>query len=51
MRICGLAGLLWLAAMAAPAQQNQPVPNSGVVIRTETKQVLVDAVVTDKKGN
>jgi VWFA-related protein len=51
MRICGLAGLLWLAAMAAPAQQSQPVPNSGVVIRTETKQVLVDAVVTDKKGN
>jgi VWFA-related protein len=51
MRIRGLAGLIFLAAMAAPAQQSQPVPNSGVVIRTETKQVLVDAVVTDKKGN
>jgi VWFA-related protein len=35
----------------ALAQQSQPVPNSGVVIKTETKQVLVDAVVTDKKGN
>jgi VWFA-related protein len=40
-----------VAALAAPAQQTGPVPNSGVVIRTETKQVLVDAVVTDKKGN
>ncbi|HEY1218644.1 MAG TPA: VWA domain-containing protein [Bryobacteraceae bacterium] len=37
--------------MAVPAQQSGPVPNSGVVIRTETKQVLVDAVVTDKKGH
>ena len=51
MRMRGLAGLIFLAALAAPAQQNQPVPNSGLVIRTETKQVLVDAVVTDKKGN
>src|ERR1017187_5553813 len=51
MRICGLAGLMIVAALAAPAQQTRPVPNSGVVIRTETKQVLVDAVVTDKKGN
>ena len=51
MRICGLGGLLFLAALAAPAQQTEPVANSGVVIRTETKQVLVDAVVTDKKGN
>ncbi len=50
MRIRGIAGLIFLAAMAAPAQQSQPVPNSGVVIRTEAKQVLVDAVVTDKKG-
>ncbi|MGA2275405.1 MAG: VWA domain-containing protein [Bryobacteraceae bacterium] len=51
MRIFGLAGLLWLAAMVATAQQTGAVPNSGVVIRTETKQVLVDAVVTDKKGD
>lgn len=27
-----------------------PPANTGTVIRTETKQVLVDAVVTDKKG-
>ncbi|MGA2039087.1 MAG: VWA domain-containing protein [Bryobacteraceae bacterium] len=51
MRICGLGGFFFLAAIAMPAQQTEPVPNSGVVIRTETKQVLVDAVVTDKKGN
>jgi len=31
-----------------PAQE--PVPNSGVVIKTETRLVLVDTVVTDKKG-
>ncbi len=31
------------------AQQQQPA-DSGAVIRTETKLVLVDAVVTDKKG-
>jgi len=49
MRILGLAGLTFLAAMAAPAQQNNR-PNSGVVIRTETKQVLVDAVVTTRRA-
>lgn len=31
------------------AQQQEPV-NSGTVIRSETRLVLVDAVVTDKKG-
>ena len=36
------------AAGLAPAQQ---APDSGAVIRTETKVVLVDTVVTDKKGN
>jgi len=36
------------AALGLSAQP--PVP-SGAVIRTETKVVLVDAVVTDKKGN
>jgi VWFA-related protein len=48
-----LVGLLALgAAFAQDAQQQQPPPaNTGTVIRTETKQVLVDAVVTDKKGN
>src|SRR5437879_3276288 len=51
MRI--LAAVLCLAAIAtqvhaqAPAQQ--PV-DSGAVIRTETRVVLVDTVVTDKKG-
>jgi len=50
MRISGFAGLILLAAMVASAQ-DQPAANVGTVIRTETKQVLVDAVVTDKKGN
>jgi VWFA-related protein len=42
-----------LACILAPAQQPKPdaVPDSGAVIRTETKVVLVDTVVTDKKGN
>ena len=42
-----------LAGGLAPAQQPKPdaVPDSGAVIRTETKVVLVDTVVTDKKGN
>lgn len=51
MRIRELAGIIFLAAMAASAQQTRPAATPGVVIRTETKQVLVDAVVTDKKGN
>ncbi|MFY9726444.1 MAG: VWA domain-containing protein [Bryobacteraceae bacterium] len=51
MRIRELAGIIFLAAMAAPAQQSGPAATPSVVIRTETKQVLVDAVVTDKKGN
>jgi VWFA-related protein len=50
MRTLGLVGLIFLAA-AASSQQDQPAANVGTVIRTETKQVLVDAVVTDKKGN
>ena len=40
--------VLWLAT-GLPAQE--PVPNSGVVIKTETRLVLVDTVVTDKKGS
>jgi len=51
MRISGLVGLIFLASVAASAQQDQPAANVGTVIRTETKQVLVDAVVTDKKGS
>lgn len=44
MVLLGLAG-------AFPAARAQAPVDSGVVIRTETKLVLVDAVVTDKKGN
>src|SRR5580704_19631638 len=46
-----------LAGFAAMGlSQDQPPPNqapvdNGLLIQTETKQVLVDAVVTDKKGN
>jgi len=42
-----LAGLL---IGPPPARTQTPAP-SGAVIQTETKLVLVDAVVTDKKGN
>ncbi len=47
-----LAGVLGLASIVSPAQQQnaQPAAESGNVIRSETKLVLVDAVVTDKKG-
>jgi VWFA-related protein len=44
---CQIA-LIVAAPAFAPAQQ---VPDSGVVIRTETRVVLVDTVVTDKKGD
>ena len=43
---CGI--VLALCAGIAPAQT---VPDSGVVIQSETRMVLVDTVVTDKKGN
>ena len=47
-----LSGILLLAGAAAPAQQAQQAqPQSApTVIRTETKLVLVDVVVTGKKG-
>ncbi|HEY6344630.1 MAG TPA: VWA domain-containing protein [Bryobacteraceae bacterium] len=46
-----LASLTALAAGALSAQnQNDNPADSGLIIRTETRQVLVDAVVTDKKG-
>ncbi|MGB6942463.1 MAG: VWA domain-containing protein [Bryobacteraceae bacterium] len=44
------AALLALAAFY-PAARAQAPADSGAVIRTETKLVLVDTVVTDKKGN
>src|SRR5579884_2134571 len=40
---------LFLPVLASNAQNTPPV-DSGVVIRAEARQVLVDAVVTDKKG-
>jgi VWFA-related protein len=48
--------ILCFAALLAPAgfypsARAQAPANSGAVIRTETKLVLVDTVVTDKKGN
>ena len=46
----GFAGLLLWFAAAAPAQDQQS-PTPTTVIRTETRVVLVDAVVTDKKNN
>ena len=52
-RILRFATVLCLAGATLPAQSpkaNAPA-DSGNVIRTETKLVLVDAVVTDKKGN
>lgn len=47
--IC-LAVLLAMPAVYRLARAQAPV-DSGAIIRTETKLVLVDAVVTDKKGN
>jgi VWFA-related protein len=44
-----LSGVLLLAAGAAPAQEAQPAAPP-TVIKTETKLVLVDVVVTGKKG-
>jgi VWFA-related protein len=48
-RMLGFAALLGLAAVY-PVSRAQAPADSGV-IRTETKLVLVDSVVTDKKGN
>jgi len=45
-----LAVLLGMTAVWPAARAQAPV-DSGAVIRTETKLVLVDTVVTDKKGN
>ena len=48
-RIACFAGL-FLTAGLIPSLAQAPV-DSGAIIRTETKLVLVDSVVTDKKGN
>jgi len=52
-RILGLTAVLGLAGALLPAQSSRPnaPAASGNIIRTETKLVLVDVVVTDKKGN
>src|SRR5579863_1199366 len=47
-RMVTLAILSLLAAGIAQAQQ--PVADSGTLIQTETRMVLVDTIVTDKKG-
>ena len=44
----GFAGLFLFAGFAAAQDQQSPPPTT--VIRTETRVVLVDAVVTDKKN-
>ena len=52
--ICVLSGLLMRAGLSVPAVHAQGASSaetSGGVIRAETRLVLVDAVVTDKKGN
>ncbi|MGP8246163.1 MAG: VWA domain-containing protein [Bryobacteraceae bacterium] len=48
--LTGLVGAFVLALGAQDTPQQPPI-NTGTVIRTETRQVLVDAVVTDKKNN
>jgi len=52
-RITRIATVLCLAGSTLPAQSSKtPAPAaSGNVFRTETKLVIVDTVVTDKKGN
>ena len=46
------SGVLYLAALAQAQQPNAQAPASTPpVIKTETRLVLVDTVVTDKKGN
>ena len=51
-RMLQFAMLLCLAScmLAAQSSKNAAPADSGNIIRTETKLVLVDAVVTDKKG-
>jgi VWFA-related protein len=53
MNIQGKICFGWLLALAIvfPPARAQAPADSGAVIRTETKLVLVDTVVTDKKGN
>jgi VWFA-related protein len=50
-RMIRFAALLALAALVPATRAQAPAADSGAVLRTETKLVLVDTVVTDKKGN
>src|SRR5438067_12074609 len=51
-RMMFFLGVLYLSAIAQSQQPNAPAPASTApVIKTETRLVLVDTVVTDKKGN
>src|SRR5271170_844604 len=49
-RVKLLTGIICLAGGMSLAQQSPAPVDSGTVIRSETRVVLVDAVVTDKKG-
>ena len=51
--VISLTSMLCLAGFMLPAQSPKSAApaEAGNIIRTETKLVLVDAVVTDKKGN
>ena len=46
-----LGVVLFSAACLLPAQNKPDAPvDSGILLRTETRMVLVDAIVTNKKG-
>ena len=52
-RYLSFAGFLCLMGLASPSlrlQAQAPPPDSGATIKTETRLVIVDTVVTDKKG-
>src|SRR5713226_2316649 len=53
LRMTFLTGVLCVAGAVAqePPANPQAAAGSNPVIRTETRLVLVDTVVTDKKGN
>ena len=48
---CALLAVTALAQQPQDQSQTQPVTGSIPVIKAETRLVLVDAIVTDKKGN
>ncbi len=50
-RLLWCTGVVLAAGAAAQTPPPGQVPQSNTTIRTETRLVLVDAVVTDKKGN